>query len=219
MGKTSKRCAVSYFSRNQRNLILLFFKDGPALRATAMITYANWLIDNSNASFVTSTLWPIIKLDLDYVALNWNLTTFDLWEEVDSSSFFTSAVQHRALREGFTLAGALGLTSSASAYPTQADNILCFLQSFWSPSGSMPFMTANTGGGRSGIDANTVLASIHTFDPEAGCDSTTFQPCSDRALANLLTYTQAFRSVYTINSNLAGTAALATGRYVWFIFI
>lgn len=76
----------------------------------------------------------------------------------------------------------------------------------------MPFMTANTGGGRSGIDANTVLASIHTFDPQAGCDASTFQPCSDRALANLLAYTQAFRSVYSINANLASTAALATGR-------
>jgi len=29
-------------------------------------------------------------------------------------------------------------------------------------------MTSNTGGGRSGIDANSVLASIHTFDPAAG---------------------------------------------------
>ena len=72
-------------------------------------------------------------------------------------------------------------------------------------------MTANTGGGRSGIDANSVLASIHTFDPAAGCDSITFQPCSDKALINLLTYTQAFR-IYTINAGAAKTAALATGR-------
>jgi glucoamylase len=74
-------------------------------------------------------------------------------------------------------------------------------------------VTANTGGGRSGKDANTVLASIHTFDAAAGCDATTFQPCSDRALANLLTYVNAFRSIYTINSGIATNQGCATGRY------
>lgn len=102
--------------------------DGPALRATAIITYANWLIANSNTSYVTSTLWPIIELDLNYVSSNWNETTYDLWEEVSSSSFFTTAVQHRSLREGAALATAIGQTSVVSGYTTQAANLLCFLQ-------------------------------------------------------------------------------------------
>ncbi|THH07791.1 hypothetical protein EW145_g3149 [Phellinidium pouzarii] len=209
--------------RGEEDLILkkiVFFllicppkKDGPALRATALITYSNWLISNSNTTFVSSTLWPMIKLDLDYVSLNWNLTTFDLWEEIDSSSFFTSAVQHRALREGITLASTLGQSSSISSYATQADNILCFMQSFWHPAGSSSFMTGNTGGGRSGIDVNAALASIHTFDADAGCDAITFQPCSDKALLNLLTYVESFRDVFGLNSGLANNAALATGRY------
>ena len=63
-------------------------------------------------------------------------------------------------------------------------------------------MTANTGGGRTGIDANPGLASIHTFDASAGCDPSTFQPCSDKALANLLAYIDAFRGIYDINSNV-----------------
>ncbi|KAH8114418.1 glucoamylase [Phellopilus nigrolimitatus] len=188
-------------------------RDGPALRATALVTYANWLIDNSNTTFVSSTLWPMIKLDLDYVSLNWNLSTFDLWEEIDSSSLFTSAVQHRSLREGISLASSLGQSSAISSYATQADNILCFMQSFWHSAGSSPYMTANTGGGRSGIDVNSVLTSIHIFDPDAGCDSNTFQPCSDKALANLLTYIESFRSVYGLNTGLANDTALATGRY------
>lgn len=96
-----------------------------------MITYANWLISNGNTSFA-NTIWPIIKLDLDYVMNNWNQTTFDLWEEVESSSFFTTAVQHRALREGSTLASKLGQVSSiSSGYTTQAANALCFLQVSW----------------------------------------------------------------------------------------
>ncbi|KAJ7594619.1 glycoside hydrolase family 15 protein [Mycena floridula] len=183
-------------------------RDGPALRSTALINWANFLIASGNTSYVTGTLWPIIKLDLDYVAADWNMTTFDLWEEVSSSSFFTTAVQHRALRQGAALATVLGQT--ASVYTAQAANVLCFLQSYWNTAG---YVTANTGGGRSGKDANTVLASIHTFDPAAGCDSITFQPCSDKALANLFTYVNAFRSVYAINSGIASNAAVATGRY------
>ncbi|KIJ62526.1 carbohydrate-binding module family 20 protein [Hydnomerulius pinastri MD-312] len=186
-------------------------RDGPALRSTAIITYANWLIANGNTTYVTNTLWPIIKLDLDYVANNWNATTFDLWEEIDSSSFFTTAVQHRALRQGSALATAIGQTSVVSGYNTQAQNVLCFLQSYWNPSPG--FMTANTGGGRSGIDANTVLTSIHTFDVNAGCDATTFQPCSDKALSNLKTYVDSFRTIYTVNSGIAANQAVATGRY------
>ncbi|KAJ7022742.1 glucoamylase [Mycena alexandri] len=186
-------------------------RDGPALRATAMIEYANWLIKNTSVSNVVSNLWPIIKLDLDYVAADWNQTTFDLWEEVSSSSFFTTAVQHRSLREGAALATTLGQTSVVSNYITQAGNILCFLQSYWNPSGG--YITANTGGGRSGKDANTALASIHTFDPAAGCDATTFQPCSDKALSSLKVYVDSFRSIYAINSGIASNAAVATGRY------
>jgi glucoamylase len=103
-------------------------RDGPALRATAVITYANWLIRNGNSSYVSSSLWPMIKLDLDYVQQYWNQSTFDLWEEVQSSSFFTTAVQHRSLREGATLATTLGQTSSVSGYTSAANSLLCFLQ-------------------------------------------------------------------------------------------
>jgi glucoamylase len=92
------------------------------------MAYAEWLIANSNTSFVTSTIWPVLKLDLDYTMNFWNQTGFDLWEEVSSSSFFTTAVQHRALRTGAALAAKIGQTSVISGYLTQADNVLCFLQ-------------------------------------------------------------------------------------------
>ena len=86
-----------------------------------------------------------------------------------------------------------------------------FLKSYWSPSPG--FMVANTAGGRSGVDANSVLASIHTFDVDAGCDSTTWQPCSDFALSNLKTYIDSFRYIYSINFGVPANAAVATGRY------
>ncbi|KZT67263.1 carbohydrate-binding module family 20 protein [Daedalea quercina L-15889] len=186
-------------------------RDGPALRSTAIMTYATYLYNSGNTTYVTDTLWPIVELDLNYVAEYWNESTFDLWEEVDSSSFFTTAVQHRSLRQGITFANLIGQTSNVTSWETQADSLLCFLQSYWNPTDS--YITANTGGGRSGKDANTVLASIHTFDPAAGCDDVTFQPCSDKALSNLKVYVDSFRSLYTVNDDISSDAAVATGRY------
>lgn len=66
---------------------------------------------------------------------------------------------------------------------------------------------------RSNVDANTVLASIHTFDADAGCDPVTYQPCSDKALSNLKVYVDSFRDVYSINSGIPSGDAVATGRY------
>jgi hypothetical protein len=85
----------------------------------------------------------------------------DLWEHIDSESFFTAVAQHRSLREDSSFAS----------------------QSFWNPEGA--YMNTNTGSECSGLDSNTVLASIYIFDPTASCNSATFQPYSDRALANL----------------------------------
>ncbi|KAK7028135.1 glycoside hydrolase 15 protein [Paramarasmius palmivorus] len=188
--------------------------DGPALRATALITYGNWLISAGRTGHVREYLLPAITNDLEYVADHWNQSTFDLWEEVQSSSFFTIAVQHRALREGVSFAHRLGISPgivNVKKYHTQAENALRFLQTFWNPSKS--YITSNTGGGRSGIDSNSILATIHTFDPNAGCDAITFQPCSDKALANLKVYVDSFRKIYTINAGIPENEAVATGRY------
>jgi glucoamylase len=103
-----------------------------------------------------------------------NQSGFDLWEEVSCSSFFTIATQHRALVEGIALATQLGTTCSVCA--SQAPQVLCFLQSFWSPSSGYILANINENNGRTAKDANTILGSIHTFDPTAACDPATFQP-------------------------------------------
>ncbi|PYH95467.1 histidine-tagged glucoamylase [Aspergillus ellipticus CBS 707.79] len=182
-------------------------RDGPALRATAMIDFGEWLIDNGYTSIATDIVWPIVRNDLSYVAQYWNQTGYDLWEEVDGSSFFTIAVQHRALVEGSTFAASVG--SSCSWCDSQAPQILCYLQSFWTGS----YILANFDSSRSGKDANTLLGSIHTFDPEAGCDDSTFQPCSPRALANHKEVVDSFRSIYTLNDGYTDSEAVAVGRY------
>lgn len=182
-------------------------RDGPALRATALIAYARYLISEGQTTTVSSIIWPIVQNDLSYVSQYWNQSTFDLWEEVNSASFFTTAVQYRALTEGASLATQLG--TSCSNCVSQAPQVLCFLQSYWTGS----YMLANTGGGRSGKDANSILTSIHMFDPAAPCDAITFQPCSDKALANHKVVTDAFRSIYSINSGIAQGVGVAVGRY------
>lgn len=73
--------------------------------------------------------------------------------------------------------------------------------------------TVNSNDGRSGKDSNSILASIHTFDPSIGCDAATFQPCSDKALSNLKVYVDSFRSLYGVNSGIPAGTAVAVGRY------
>ncbi|USW54704.1 Putative glucoamylase, carbohydrate binding module family 20, six-hairpin glycosidase superfamily [Septoria linicola] len=182
-------------------------RDGPALRATAMIAYARYLISKGQTSQVTNIIWPIVSNDLTYVSRYWNQTGFDLWEEVNSASFFTTASQYRALVEGSALAAQIGKTCAHC--DSQAPQVLCFLQSYWTGS----YILSNTGGGRSGKDANSILASIHLFDPATGCNSNTYQPCSDRALANHKQVTDSFRSVYSINNGIAQGKGVAVGRY------
>jgi glucoamylase len=99
-------------------------RDGPALRTTAISAF----VKSQPKSYLQKTAWPILKLDLDYLAAFWNQTGFDLWEELDGSSFFTLSATHRALREGVVLAKSIGDSARVASYGEQADNVLCFLQ-------------------------------------------------------------------------------------------
>ncbi|KAI1471374.1 carbohydrate-binding module family 20 protein [Daldinia caldariorum] len=186
-------------------------RDGPALRAIALITYSKWLIANGYTSTVNTVVWPVIRNDLNYVAQYWNQTGFDLWEEVNGSSFFTVAAQHRSLVEGSALAKTLGINHDA--YDAIAPHILCFQQTFWSPSGGYALANINVNNGRSAKDGNSILASIHNFDPALGCDSATFQPCSDRALSSHKVVVDSFRGIYSINAGIPSGSAVAVGRY------
>ena len=49
-------------------------RDGPALRSTALIAYANYLLGHSGSSTVTSNIWPLVQNDLGYVTQYWNQT-------------------------------------------------------------------------------------------------------------------------------------------------
>ena len=179
------------------------------MRATALIAYSRWLISNGDISFVTSVTWPIISNDLSFVGQYWNWTTYDLWEETLGSSFFTTAVQHRALVEGSALAEQIGRSCASCG---QAPQILCFLGSYWD--GNHVAGNQNEDNQRSRKDLNTILGIIHTFDPSAeNCDTTTFQPCSDIALANHKVVSDSFRTIFSVNAGIPEGSGVGIGRY------
>ncbi|KAG6007643.1 hypothetical protein E4U21_005724 [Claviceps maximensis] len=190
-------------------------RDGPPLRATALTIYADWLLANGGSAEASRTVWPVIARDLAYAVAYWNRTGFDLWEEVNGSSFFTVAATHRALVQGAALAKALG--EPCPDCESTASQVLCFAQSFWSGARGYIESNINTNAkakaGRSGKDANSMLSSIHTFDPAAACTDATFQPCSSRALANHKAVVDSFRAIYHVNRGRGPGQAAAVGRY------
>lgn len=184
-------------------------RDGPALRATALTIYANWLVENGARAQAVDDVWPVISKDLAYTVKYWNRTGYDLWEEINGSSFFTLSASHRALVEGAALAETLGKTCTDCA--VSHPKILCFMQSFWADG----YIDANinVNDGRTGKDVNSIISSIHTFDPEAACSDATFQPCSARALANHKAVVDSFRTIYGVNEGIPSGRAAAVGRY------
>lgn len=183
-------------------------RDGPPLRATALMIYGNHLLENGDKAHVQSDIWPVVENDLGYVTQYWNQTGFDLWEEVEGSSFFSISSQHRALVEGTVFAEKLGKTCEGC--DEQAQQIICYLQDFWNGE----FIVSNLGfGDRTGKDANSILASNHRYDPAASCEDSTFQPCSSYALSNHKAVVDSFREAYGINSDLKPGTGAAVGRY------
>lgn len=136
-----------------------------------------------------------------------------------------------ALIEGAALAKKLG--KSGDNYASIAPQVLCFMQTYWIPSGKYVdsnskyhpvqysrgircfthTLLVNVNDGRTGKDANSILTSIHSFDPALSCDAATFQPCSDKALANHKSVTDSFRS-WNINKGISQGSAVAVGRYI-----
>ncbi|KAF7869951.1 hypothetical protein EAF04_004735 [Stromatinia cepivora] len=184
-------------------------RDGPALRAIALMAYSNWLINHNQFQRAKLVIWPIISNDLSYIGQYWNQTGYDLWEEVLGSSFFTLQNQHRAFIEGQTLADKLGVVCTGCL---NAPEVLCFLsQSFWN--GEYIISNINVDNGRTGLDANSILGSISVFDVDGSCDSPNLQPCSSKALSNFRAVVNSFRGIYGINAGIKNNSGIAVGRY------
>ncbi|KAL4790322.1 Six-hairpin glycosidase-like protein [Aspergillus venezuelensis] len=182
-------------------------RDGPALRATTMIEFGWWLLSQGYHQVAKDIVWPVIRNDLAYVTQYWHWSGFDLWEESYGRSFFTLSVTHRSLVEGGLFARSIGV--SCPECESIAPQVLCLLQNFWSGR----FIQSNLDTSRSGRDAGTLLGVIYNFNPRAQCDDATYQPCSERALANHHRLTDTFRNLYEINADRTQDQAVAIGRY------
>jgi glucoamylase len=182
--------------------------DGPPFRALYLIEYAEWLLqpEQNNGTWVADVLWPTIDLDLQWVALNWNQSSWDLWwPPVWAGSYWTSSLQYRALVAGARLSRTIGRYDNTLGYDKIAPMVLEYLQTFWNEEEG--FMTETTitdveTGGRSGIGSAPLTVSVINFDPTLGCDPATFQPCSDRALSSLKVVGDAFKELFPINQEL-----------------
>ncbi|KAJ3560544.1 hypothetical protein NPX13_g9266 [Xylaria arbuscula] len=186
-------------------------RDGPALRAIALIAYSNWLISNDQEDKAKTVVWPVIQNDLSYVGQYWNSTGFDLWEEVQGSSFFATQNQFRALAEGSALAESIGVQCTGC---DQAPQVACFLnEAYWNGEYFIANINSNTG--RNGRDANTVIGAISVFDVNASCDDASIQPCNSRGLSNFKAFVDAFRNstLYPINEGISQAEGIALGRY------
>jgi len=73
---------------------------------------------------------PIMK-DLLFVASNWSLPSFDLWEEEESDHFYTRMVQHRSLVMGAAFATKMGDTATSSTLSAAATALAATLGQFW----------------------------------------------------------------------------------------
>lgn len=188
--------------------------DGPALRATTFFEISEAIFSrNPMAAMIVSTVyWPLIYNDLLYVGQYWNTTSYDLWEEVNGNSFFTTTAQHRALVQGSIWAQRLNKTCEPCQ---QAPQIACFLsKNFWNSTGNYIVADINTNQvTRSGINADPILAAMHAFDINATCDAAALQPCNSKALATHKVWVDSFRNLYPINHNATAPAAVLTGRY------
>ncbi|RVD84638.1 uncharacterized protein DFL_006377 [Arthrobotrys flagrans] len=177
-------------------------RDGPALRACTLIKFAKKYI-TIDSNYVTNTLWPVIKPDLDYVATYWNQGGFDLWEETSGTQFFTTIVQYRSMIEGAAFADIIGDSASKSKYTAPQSSMVSTINSFWSSGHN--YLIALLGGSRSGVDCGTLLGSLRG-------GSHIFPPSDSKVLATLHGLISSFQSLYGINQ-ASSKVGWAIGRY------
>ena len=191
--------------------------DGPAMRASALILWANTLLDEGKSNFVKKFLYganpaenSVIKIDLEFVSRHWAEPSFDLWEEVQGMHFFTLMVQRKALLDGASLAERLFNLPTAAWYREQAAQITKYLERFWwKNQGYIMATTEQTGGldyKFSNLDAAVILGVIlgNTNDSSSSL-------FNEHILSTLLRLQNQFHSIYWINSN--SSLGTAIGRY------
>lgn len=193
--------------------------DGPAIRAMALIKFANIKLEQGENEFVRQVLYDgklpshsVIKADLEYVALNWSRASFDLWEEVSGDHFFTLMVQRASMLEGAKLAQKLADFGASDWYLRQASKIEDKIRQFTNTrSFSYIPATLNYAGGmntkKSNLDVAVILGLLR-----GNTHDNFISFANDRVLQTVNSLISVFQDIYSINkySRIPG---VAIGRY------
>lgn len=206
-------------------------RDGPALRASALISYLQayntthpglWEASNDDwfTRFYKAELPALspVKADLEYVARHWPDSGFDVWEEVQGRHFFTSMTQLRALRQGSNLAKVFQDPGAAAYYSAEADKLeQSIRKDFWDEEGG--YIRATRGSDaewqRSGMDCSVLLGSLHGQAADQTWPAV-FPPNDDAVLASLLKLVSDQRDRFPVNAGSQGADPLrgvGVGRY------
>ena len=192
--------------------------DGPALRAISLIHWARILIANGEDAVVKEKMYEArlpaaspIKKDLEYVSHHWKDASFDIWEEVRGTHFYTLMVARRAMLEGAAFASQLGDDGAARWYSLQGKEIELELQQFWDPARGYFVATLNRDGGidykESNLDSSVLLGLLHG-DMHDG-----FLSWDDpRVTVTIQKVIQIFSEIYPINHRTE-IPGVAIGRY------
>jgi glucoamylase len=187
--------------------------DGPALRALALIGFANTLITSNDSDYVRRYLYQptlehasmgVIKIDLEYIAHHWQDESFDLWEEVKGKHFFTQMVQRKALLEGVILASKLGDNLAAAYYQKQVNDLTQALDSYYDY--KTQIIQATVGDKVHHLLDTSVINAILINDNDS------WYALDDYRVLNTVTaLTETFKNEYPINHNKSN--AILFGRY------
>jgi glucoamylase len=192
--------------------------DGPAMRAISLIHWANVLISEGKESIVRQKMYDSklpatspIKMDLEYVSHHWKDPSYDIWEEVKGTHFYTLMIERRSLLEGSALAHKLGDEGAAEWYSIQGKEIEIELQKFWDPKQGFIVATINRVDGidykSSNIDTAVILGLLHG-DIKDGF----FSWDDKRVIATIEKIIGAFSDIYPINHRQE-IPGIAIGRY------
>lgn len=204
--------------------------DGPGLRVLTISNYVAYLNKHQlnfasdflgNSTFVYT---EIVRPDLEYILANWKKPSFDLWEEINSIHFFNVLTQLRALKDGYQLAESVGesrgfLQSLQECYDSLGRYILDPASGF--THNTLPYLVETPSlvrlRNRVGLDAASLLASLHSHDIEYGnTDGIPFDVDDTRVLGTLHAMVADMKYRYPVNHDkipFTHEVGVGLGRY------
>jgi len=188
--------------------------DGPGLRGTALMIFANTLLASGDSDYVAANLWTAdgslnggaIKYDLDYVVSGWESNSCDLWEEIQSSDFFWNRItMKKAMLLGADFAKTMGDDATAATYAATAASIDATLYDSHFNGDYVLETTARE------KDGAVIVGFNDGFHAADGL----FAPTSLEVAKTVAAYNLAFSTEYAINTadTANGLPGILYGRY------